>query len=82
MPSIQVPKINQPIIVLFISLTALYLSELNNLRRLYLISLILSIIIGIVVAISVIYYTYDYNKRKLWNARWNTRLLDEKKRLI
>lgn len=78
MPKVNIPKMNQPIYVLAISLIALYFSELHNLHSLYIISLFLSIIIGITVIISIIYYTYDYNKRKLWNAKWNTRLLKEK----
>ena len=69
---------NQPIYVLAISLIALYFSELHDLTSLYIISLVLSIITSIAIIIMIIYYSYDYCKRKLWNAKWNTKLLKKK----
>ncbi|MEK6928216.1 MAG: hypothetical protein AABX11_07320 [Nanoarchaeota archaeon] len=77
MSEIKIPRINQNILVLVISLVALYFSELNNLKTMYLISVIMSMIIGVQVIISMVFYTYDYVKGKLWNARWSNRLLKE-----
>ena len=69
MPSINVPKMNQNVLVLAIALTGLYFSELQHLKSLYCITLIISIIIGFEVIVSMSYYTLDYVQGKLWSAR-------------
>lgn len=62
----NLPKINinQNVIVLIVGIIGLGFSELYGLKTLYWISLLIAIVMGISVCLSMIYYTFNYIKKK------------------
>jgi hypothetical protein len=63
-PSMNLPKLNQPVYVLIVFLVGLGFAEVNGMKYLFWISLIGSVWFGILVTWSLTLYSWKHNKEK------------------